>query len=162
MKAITLHQPWAELIAWHLKLVETRSWPTSYRGPIAIHAGSAKKPYNDMLRLVSFSSIPQRQWRSQLAYYYWQYVCSIPLDEVAKKPVEFGCVVAIANLYDVVPDESIRDTLSPQELAFGNYDDDRYAWLFKDVIPLAAPIPTKGFQRVWNWAEPQEVKDLYG
>lgn len=39
MKALTLWQPWASLIVDLRKPVETRSWGTSYRGPLAIHAG---------------------------------------------------------------------------------------------------------------------------
>ncbi|WP_331281011.1 ASCH domain-containing protein [Brevibacillus thermoruber] len=39
MKAITIHQPWATLIALGEKRFETRSWATKYRGPLAIHAG---------------------------------------------------------------------------------------------------------------------------
>ena len=39
MKALTIMQPWASLIACGAKTIETRSWPTKYRGPIAIHAG---------------------------------------------------------------------------------------------------------------------------
>lgn len=38
MKAITIWQPYASLIAAGLKEYETRSWPTRYRGPIAIHS----------------------------------------------------------------------------------------------------------------------------
>lgn len=38
MKALTLHQPWASLIALGVKTIETRSWSTRYRGPLAIHA----------------------------------------------------------------------------------------------------------------------------
>lgn len=38
MKAITLWQPWASLIACGAKTIETRSWGTPYRGPLAIHA----------------------------------------------------------------------------------------------------------------------------
>lgn len=38
MKALSLHQPWASAIALGLKHLETRSWATSYRGPLAIHA----------------------------------------------------------------------------------------------------------------------------
>lgn len=41
MKAITLWQPWASLIALGAKTIETRSWQTSYRGPIAIHAAAS-------------------------------------------------------------------------------------------------------------------------
>lgn len=39
MRALTLHQPWASLIAVGAKSIETRSWRTNYRGPLAIHAG---------------------------------------------------------------------------------------------------------------------------
>lgn len=39
MKALTLHQPWASLIAAGVKTIETRSWSTRYRGPLAVHAG---------------------------------------------------------------------------------------------------------------------------
>ncbi|MCY4560236.1 MAG: ASCH domain-containing protein [Chloroflexi bacterium] len=42
MYAITLHQPWASLIALGLKTVETRSWPAPARlvgQTVAVHAG---------------------------------------------------------------------------------------------------------------------------
>ncbi|MEK3688583.1 ASCH domain-containing protein [Paenibacillus sp. FSL R10-2736] len=39
MKCLTIRQPWATLIALGEKQIETRSWPTSYRGDLAIHAG---------------------------------------------------------------------------------------------------------------------------
>ena len=35
---LSLHQPWATAIADGHKRIETRSWWTAYRGPIAIHA----------------------------------------------------------------------------------------------------------------------------
>jgi hypothetical protein len=41
VKALTLHQPWASAIAEGIKTIETRSWSTSYRGPLAIHAGKS-------------------------------------------------------------------------------------------------------------------------
>lgn len=43
MKAITICQPFAELIARGEKLVENRKWRTNYRGPLAIHAGLSTK-----------------------------------------------------------------------------------------------------------------------
>lgn len=39
MKAITLWQPWASLIADGRKRIETRPRPWYYIGPVAIHAG---------------------------------------------------------------------------------------------------------------------------
>ncbi|WP_317633685.1 ASCH domain-containing protein [Lysinibacillus capsici] len=41
MKALTIKQPWATLIALGEKNFETRSWQTKYRGPLAIHAGKS-------------------------------------------------------------------------------------------------------------------------
>jgi hypothetical protein len=38
MKIITVRQPWAHLIASGVKNIENRSWATSYRGPVLIHA----------------------------------------------------------------------------------------------------------------------------
>lgn len=45
MKALTVHQPWATLIAIGAKRLETRSWSTSYRGPLAIHAAKSRPDY---------------------------------------------------------------------------------------------------------------------
>ena len=42
MKALTICQPWAELIAQGAKRVENRTWRTHYRGPLAIHAGLSR------------------------------------------------------------------------------------------------------------------------
>ena len=39
MKALTLKQPWATLVAEGIKQYEFRSWKTNYRGKILIHAG---------------------------------------------------------------------------------------------------------------------------
>ena len=42
MKALSVKQPWANLIASGRKTIETRTWSTSYRGPLLIV--SSKKP----------------------------------------------------------------------------------------------------------------------
>jgi hypothetical protein len=39
MKALSIRQPWAWLIATGQKDVENRSWPTSFRGEFLVHAG---------------------------------------------------------------------------------------------------------------------------
>jgi ASCH domain len=38
MKIITIRQPWAHLIVSGSKSIENRTWATSYRGPVLIHA----------------------------------------------------------------------------------------------------------------------------
>ena len=40
MKAISIKQPWAYLIAAGVKDIENRSWKTNYRGTVLIHTGA--------------------------------------------------------------------------------------------------------------------------
>ena len=43
MKALTIQQPNASLIADGEKWVENRTWDTCWRGPLAIHAGKGTR-----------------------------------------------------------------------------------------------------------------------
>jgi hypothetical protein len=47
MKCITVKQPWASLICSGLKDIENRTWKTSFRGRILIHA--SQKPDYDII-----------------------------------------------------------------------------------------------------------------
>lgn len=40
MRALSLRQPWASMIANGSKTIETRTWRTNYRGPLAVHASA--------------------------------------------------------------------------------------------------------------------------
>ena len=42
MKALTIHAPWAWAIVAGHKRVDNRTWSTSYRGTLAIHAGASR------------------------------------------------------------------------------------------------------------------------
>lgn len=128
MKAITILQPWASLIACGAKRIETRSWATKYRGPIAIHAGI--KP------------IPRDYYgiRDLLPC-----VCDFP----------YGRIIAIAELVDCRPTESFvfggtLRNISENEIIFGDYTSGRYAWILSNVR-LIEPVPAKGMQRLWEW-----------
>ena len=46
-RALTLIQPWATLIAQGRKTIETRTWQTTYRGWLAIHAGKSTDLVDD-------------------------------------------------------------------------------------------------------------------
>ena len=50
MRVLTIREPWASLIGQGLKKIETRSWPTSYRGTLYIHAGKNIIPKKDERR----------------------------------------------------------------------------------------------------------------
>ncbi len=49
MKALSIRQPWAWLIANGYKDIENRMWPTRFRGPFLIHAskGMTKDEYEE-------------------------------------------------------------------------------------------------------------------
>lgn len=45
LPALSIRQPWAWLVAAGIKDVENRTWQTSYRGPLLIHAGQNKRGF---------------------------------------------------------------------------------------------------------------------
>ncbi|RWH49464.1 MAG: ASCH domain-containing protein [Mesorhizobium sp.] len=51
--ALSIKQPWAELIVSRRKTVEVRSWVTSYRGRFWVHVG--KRPDEGAMPLFDFS-----------------------------------------------------------------------------------------------------------
>lgn len=59
MKAITVWQPWATLLATGQKHNETRSWKTSYRGEILIHA--AKTDHSGILLHIPMEELKHLQ-----------------------------------------------------------------------------------------------------
>ena len=62
MRAISLWQPWASVVALGSKRIETRHWSTGHRGPLAIHA--AKRRVRG--ELIHYGSI----WQWQGAFYF--------------------------------------------------------------------------------------------
>ena len=46
IRALSLRQPWASLVADGRKTIETRTWRTRYRGTLAIHASA--RPCDDL------------------------------------------------------------------------------------------------------------------
>jgi hypothetical protein len=133
LKAISLWQPWATLIALGHKRFETRSWGTSYRGPIAIHAAKRQLAGDDCYILDELSTA---------------HGLKLPFNE----DLPFGAVVATATLADVLlmtPDLIQEQTAL--ELDLGNWQPGRYAWRLEDVRRLGHPQPARGSQGLWNW-----------
>jgi hypothetical protein len=140
LPAITLTQPWATLMALGAKRVETRSWPTAYRGPLAIHAGKNLKPVG---------GLPGLRW-----------LCATPVFErtlaahrLGVELLPLGAVIAVGELVDVKPVEEIRGGLDEDELAFGDYSNGRYGWIFERLRPTAAEIHVRGALGLWPLPE---------
>lgn len=141
MKALTLWQPWATLIAINEKRVETRGWKTDYRGELAIHA-SAKLPP----RWLGASRHTER-FRNELADVL---LCRTTAVENVTRTLPLGAILCIVRLDSIEPVERVRDILCERELIFGNYEEGRYAW-FLDLVERFDPIPAKGNRMIWNW-----------
>ena len=56
MKALSLKQPWAELILQGKKKIELRKWNTNFRGEFYIHA--SKNPDNKAMQKFNFKELP--------------------------------------------------------------------------------------------------------
>lgn len=96
MKVLSLHQPWASLIALGVKTIETRSWSTQYRGPLAIQAAAQ---WQDQRRVGDWLTYydGRRQWCTTNAYGF----AGRPAGTHVALPL--GAIVATCTLADVVP-----------------------------------------------------------
>jgi hypothetical protein len=65
-KALSIQQPWAWLIVNGYKDIENRDWSTSFRGPIAVHAGKTYDSDGEHWVRREFPEIPLPS-REQLA-----------------------------------------------------------------------------------------------
>lgn len=147
-KALTIAQPWATLVAIGAKQIETRSWQTNYRGDIAIHAGKglvASGGRSGLIELCNTMHFRQALYKDGFITH-----GHCDFDALPTAKMEFGSIIAIAELHDIRPTTEIADSISQQELAFGDYSPGRFAWLLRNVRVLGAPIRAKGALGLWN------------
>jgi hypothetical protein len=64
------------------------------------------------------------------------------------RTLPLGAIIGVAMITRIERTESIRDRLSDEELAFGNYGDARYAFKLDEPLLLPNPVPFKGRQSV--------------
>lgn len=138
IKAISLWQPWASLVAAGVKMHETRHWPTSYRGPIAICAAktvdTAGAPY-ELCRAVLGRHWETRELR--------------------------GAVLAVATLDACLHTERMDlAALTSADRDAGNFLPGRFAWRLTDVRRFRTPVPITGRQGLFNWQVPARLDEL--
>ena len=100
MKAITIWQPWASMLACGAKQYETRSWATKYRGPIAIHAAALKIPG------VLKKCFPMSEW----AYHPDHDAKKMFLDNLAKAFEDYAPIGDIMEYLDELPTGAVVAT----------------------------------------------------
>ncbi len=133
MKALTLIQPWATLILTGQKVYETRSWVVPHRGPLLIHAGKkygphidlicAKEPFQSILKTLGFTDLTQLPRSALLG--------KVTLESIHKA-------------------EDVREAISDQEKAFGDFRNGRYAWKLSDPVIFEEPIPYSGKMKLFD------------
>lgn len=158
MKAITLYQPYASLIAVGVKTIETRCWFTPYRGPLAIHAAK---------------TVPA-SWQLEGEALCARFKEQLGGKVLGEKKSLFGgnvlpvaCIVAVAELYDCLPtddtfdddgylfdaaaDVEERRVRAPDnDLLTGNFSEGRYGWMLANIRPLTNPVPVRGQRGLWD------------
>lgn len=137
MKVLSLTEPFATLILNGKKCIETRSWKTSYRGELYIHASMTKISKHD-------------KNNREL------------MELIKDKPLNYGFIICKCKLVDCIYMtndyiENIKQN-HHQEYICGEYKEGRYAWILEDIVPLKAPIQEKGQLGIWNY--PKETKKL--
>ena len=126
MKVISIKEPFATLIKDKVKIYETRSWKTNYRGEIYIHA--------------SLSLSKSERVESANKY--------------LKSEIKPGFILCKCELVDCIPmtDEFIKYiNKETSEYDYGLYSEGRYAWKLKVLEVLDEPIPAKGKLGIWNY-----------
>ena len=126
MKAITIKQPFASLIAAGLKEYEFRTWKTKYRGEILIHAGKGV----DKKAMKKFKHL-------NLEY-------------------PSGCIIAKVTLSDCIKvDDELRKKLSERNAEIYSSIIKHTEWEgygFKLVnIVKTEPMPAKGKLSIWEF-----------
>jgi hypothetical protein len=147
MKSISLHQPYASLIAHDLKHWETRPMRTHHRGPLAICAAlrNVMKDFNPVE--------PSSPWHYARIY-------------MGLSDLPAGAVVAVVDVVDCLPTrEWVRRYVSrfsppaiDRELAYGDFSAGRFAWKLENLRMIERPVSVKGQQGMFNL--PPEVEAL--
>lgn len=152
MKALSLMQPWATLIAIGAKRIETRSWSTNYRGPLAIHASKrfpkgARSFTTDPIVYETVRRLTAGRPQSFPAY---------PLGSIVATCRLVSCkrIVEAMSPECFPGDWELRGVMVPPpepEKSFGVYFSGRYGWALEDIVALPDPIPVRGALGLWEW-----------
>ena len=151
MKVLSIMQPWASLIVMGAKQIETRSWLTTYRGPLLIHANASPRHAKQVCNFPMYKKF-FRHWTD----------------------LPYGCIIGQVTLTNSEPTEDIRELLRKNvnvlfnnyiadpamELALGNFAEGRYGWIFSDAQQFQNRIETKGQIRIWDFEMPLNVAHL--
>src|SRR5262245_4907242 len=146
---LSLWQPWASLMAAGAKKIETRHWPTGYRGLVAIHAA---KRFAEMERLL----VGQKRFYDALLTEYEVGEKLHPSHDELAKALPRGCFVAVGKLRHCLSTTGQTKFIPPKqtdEFWFGDYSENRFMWVFDEIWKLSSPVYAIGQRRLWKLDE---------
>jgi hypothetical protein len=168
VKALTLWQPWATLMALGVKRNETRGWSTTHRGSLAIHASTHKSGWGrkGTTTALTSSGLVRLQDGDALSdvlrerCFTVEYDGALLLRSPGLRPyrLPLGCVVAIVDVYDVKRTDSPELRPDETEQQLGDYHPGRFAWQTgsRRVVPTSwhSRTAATGRQGLWDWELP--------
>jgi hypothetical protein len=115
MKVLSVRQPWAWALIHAGKDIENRTWPTKYRGPVAIHAskGMTRKEFDAAKYYMLEIGVPR-----------------VPNPD----ELEFGQIIGIVDIVDLVSEE---------ELPISEWFEGPWGWVVQNPRQVK-PVPMKG------------------
>lgn len=161
MKALTVWQPWASLIAIGAKPYEFRTWrppPAIIGQRIAIHAGARPVRASEVRRLVAALRGEGEAVNPCLRPEALQLLESLIAGFDKSPDTLFATPAAtLAPLSHVLCTAVVgppkRGDLVAQEFGFDVDEEDgfNWGWPMLDIEPLTPPMPVRGAQGLWEW-----------
>lgn len=133
MKALTIWQPYASLIAKGQKGYETRGFRTHYRGPLLIHSG--QRPMRWILKHSDEDALDVA-----IEFFGMEDLLTLPVGSAI-------CVVDLVDCIEMTP--AFIQKQNPTELAVGDWKPGRFAWKLENPRELD-PVELLGKQGLWN------------
>jgi activating signal cointegrator 1 len=120
-------QPWGSLMIDNApnprKRIETRSWRTNYRGPLAIHAAKSVD----------------------------EHACSDFGYNAATIPL--GVILGTVELYECFEFNLLSiQGISDEEKQYGNYEFGRFGFRCRNAVKFDIPVLAKGRLHLWDWS----------
>ena len=159
MKAITIKQPFASLIAEGIKDIENRTWPTKFRGRVLIHAGLDQKLDKQALDVI-FTKV---QLNKLLEKYYEYDLCLRfgPFGAIIGSVEIVDCVINHTSIWaekSVYHGEVVEKVNGECEIIKPIYN-----WVLANPIKFPEPIPAKGKLSFWDYPYIiAETEEKYG
>jgi ASCH domain. len=115
MKALTIRQPWAELIVSGRRAFEVRNWKPDYSGWILVHAG--KKFDEEAASRLNLSAAE----------------------------LTFGAIIGKVHIDDCIEfTQESWENLRPQHLEWADFQPGTFGWHLSHAIKFERPIPWSG------------------